>query len=228
MKVNKFRDELFCHLDNVLHPTLLREGKIPEEKLFPVGPITEYVGHLVNLAVRHLQNGEIHLQIGENCRRSLTYALHNNLEKRHVLFANFPSGEREEFMNWMQNHEYHKHVQVLQGDPLELLASKPSVLPAKVGVLYYHGLPNYEAVKLTLRLIEPVLADRAVLIINDTNWGEPNQACQEWVEETANAEVLFHLPTFDNRYPTWWNGLQVLAYRRGWKSIFDMVWRVFG
>src|SRR5439155_7982058 len=61
------------------------------------------------------------------------------------------------------------HAKVVEGDVFEILRSG-ALDGRKVGVYYYDAGHGFEQQLEGLRLIEPYLADEALLIVDDTDW----------------------------------------------------------
>ena len=71
-----------------------------------------------------------------------------------------------------------------------------------------------EAHHLALALVEPLLADEAVVLVDDASWPMVARATRRFVDGRAGWSVLrtFDSPTNDD--PAWANGLMVLEFRR--------------
>ena len=61
-------------------------------------------------------------------------------------------------------------------------------------------------------MIEPWLADRALLIVDDTDWNDVERATRDYLEQQPRARLLVWIPGKDNGYPAWWEGVKVLAW----------------
>jgi protein O-GlcNAc transferase len=61
-------------------------------------------------------------------------------------------------------------------------------------------------------MIEPWLADRALLIVDDTDWEQVERATRDYLEQQPKARLLVWIPGKDNGYPHWWEGVKVLAW----------------
>ena len=61
-------------------------------------------------------------------------------------------------------------------------------------------------------MIEPWLADRALLIVDDTDWEQVEQATRDYLEQQPKARLLVWIPGKDNGYPHWWEGVKVFAW----------------
>ena len=81
-----------------------------------------------------------------------------------------------------------------------------------VAVYYYDDGHTYEKQLDGLRMIEPWLADRALLIVDDTDWNDVERATRDYLEQQPRARLLVWIPGKDNGYPAWWEGVKVLAW----------------
>jgi hypothetical protein len=83
-----------------------------------------------------------------------------------------------------------------------------------IGVYFYDAAHDYRAQLLGLLFARPFLADRAVLIVGDSNESAVQQANRDFLATHAEGRLLLNLPTPGNGHPSFWNGLQVLAWDR--------------
>lgn len=80
-----------------------------------------------------------------------------------------------------------------------------------IGLYFYDGDHAYEHQKEGLALAEPYMADGGYILVDDTNWDEPREATQDFLEEHAGKyECILDLRTAENGHPTFWNGIMVL------------------
>jgi protein O-GlcNAc transferase len=91
----------------------------------------------------------------------------------------------------------------------------------RVGVYLYDGAHDYRAQMLGLLLAVPLLAERALLVVDDSNWPAVQQATWDFMLVRRECRLLFDLPTPRNGDPTWWNGLMVLAWQAGSDNGYD-------
>jgi hypothetical protein len=67
----------------------------------------------------------------------------------------------------------------------------------------------------------PLLAERALLVVDDTNCPAPRQATWDFLAARPEARLLLDLPTPGNCHPTFWNGLAVLGWDAAGRSGYD-------
>jgi hypothetical protein len=83
-----------------------------------------------------------------------------------------------------------------------------------LGVYFYDGPHDYRSQLMGLLLAAPLLAERALVVVDDSNWAAVKQATRDFLALHSQCRVLFDLPTPGNCHPTFWNGLLVLAWER--------------
>jgi hypothetical protein len=86
----------------------------------------------------------------------------------------------------------------------------PGLGDRRVGVFYWDALHGREAEG--LRLVEPHLADRALLIVDDTDWERVRVAVDAYLAGQPRARELFAIAGESGGQPQWWEGVRVLAW----------------
>lgn len=219
MDLQRFKRELPGHFDDIYLPKSFKErGKeIPGEADFLPGPTTKFIGHVLNFAVTLLAPGEAQLQLGAYCGRTLAYAMTGNLQKWHYHIANFHHDHtlRRNYLEWMEKKRYLPYLKVMEGDYPDVLTLEPPALKHPVGVFFYSAESDYEKTLMSLRLVEPYLANQALVVVDNSNFPEVSRAGYDWVQENSQTYLLYDLPTFFAGHPTWWNGIQLISYQRG-------------
>ena len=81
----------------------------------------------------------------------------------------------------------------------------------RVGVYFYDGAHDYRSQLLGLLLVLPLLADHALLVVDDTNDPAPRQATLDFLAARPEARLALDLPTPGNCHPSFWNGLMALT-----------------
>lgn len=218
MKIEKFTLNLPKHYDDLLHPSSFTKPKFYFKtiKYLPWGYTTPYIGHLINYAVSLLERDECHLQIGPNCAKTLAYGMNNQLDKLHYLINDLTGNNviKTNLNNCIKKNGFGPYLKQILGNPIDILQKKLPILKHKIGVCFYDQPNDRDAHLKTLDLLEPYLADSAIIIMDDINWYDQRYASYTWVKNTPNAEILFDLPTPINGYHTWWNGIHVIGYNR--------------
>lgn len=167
---------------------------------------------LLNLAASMLEPGESYVEVGSYRGTSLIAAMVGNDEGDFVAIDNFS-------MSGASRTELEANVarfglelpEIVEADAFEAVPS--GVLAGKtVGVYYYDDGHTYEKQLDGLRMIEPWLAERALLIVDDTDWKDVERATRDYLEQQPKARLLVWIPGKDNGYPAWWEGVKVLAW----------------
>jgi predicted O-methyltransferase YrrM len=167
---------------------------------------------LLNLAASMIEPGESYVEVGTYHGTSLIAAMVGNDDADFVAIDNFSmSGASRPQLEANVKHFGLELPTILEGDAFELVPS--GALAGKtVAVYYYDNGHTYEKQLDGLRMIEPWLADRALLIVDDTDWPEVERATRDYVEQQPKARLLVWIPGKDNGYPAWWEGVKVLAW----------------
>jgi hypothetical protein len=77
----------------------------------------------------------------------------------------------------------------------------------RVGVYLYDGAHDYRSQLLGLLLAVPLLAERALLVVDDSNCPTARQAAWDFMAARPECRLLLDLPTPGNGHPSFWNGL---------------------
>lgn len=191
------------------------------------GMTSSNVLQLLNCAVGCLEDGEVYGEIGCFQGASLIGALLGNANRLACAADNFAEFDpkRENEAALMRNLEaFHLRAQV-RFEPIGfeefLLNLRGSA--TKLGVYFYDGAHDYRSQLLGLLLAVPLLAKRALIVIDDSNWPAVRQATWDFLAAHSECRVLFELPTPANRHPSFWNGLLVLAWEQATCNGYD--WR---
>jgi len=126
---------------------------------------------LLNLAASLLGRGESYVEVGSFKGLSLIAAMLGNAGD-FVGIDDFSlgGGNRRRLDANLRRYGLAGHT-ILEGDAFTLL--RQGALGARrVGVYYYDAAHDYRSQMRGLRLIEPYLADDALLIVDDTDWNQ--------------------------------------------------------
>jgi hypothetical protein len=167
---------------------------------------------LLNLAVRHLEPGEVHVEIGTWQGLSLAGALAGNRAAKAYACDDFSEfgGPRTELHRNICDYTDPGQVKFYEMGYREFLGAAPW-LPARVGSYYYDGGHTFEEQFLALKLMLPHLADRAIVVVDDANIIRV-RAANRLVRLGNRITPVLDIRTPGNCSPTWWNGVQAFAY----------------
>jgi protein O-GlcNAc transferase len=170
---------------------------------------------LLNLAASMLEPDESYIEVGTYRGTSLIGAMVGNDDGDFVAIDNFSmEGSSRKRLEENLKHFALEAPTIIEGDAFELVPAG-ALAGKSVGVYYWDEGHTYEKQLDGLRMIEPWLADRALLIVDDTDWEDVERATRDYLEQQPNARLLVWIPGKDNGYPHWWEGVKVLAWEAG-------------
>jgi hypothetical protein len=177
---------------------------------------------LVNLAASLLEPGESYVEAGSYLGAILIAAKRDNDDKDVVGLDDFsfpgvevkgrtlPPASREELEENLARFGA-EDVTILEGDAFAHLRDG-SLGDRTVGAYYYDASHSYEHQLEGLRLIEPYLATRAVLIVDDSDWDDVGRATRDYLASQPKARLLFDIGGEEKGQPWWWEGVMVLDW----------------
>jgi hypothetical protein len=77
----------------------------------------------------------------------------------------------------------------------------------------YDAAHDYQSQGRGLRLIEPHLAEDALLIVDGTDWGRVARAVRDYQARQPRAELRVSLDGRGRGQPWWWGGVHGLRWR---------------
>jgi len=176
------------------------------------GMATENKLALLNLAARHLEPGETYLEVGAWAGCSILGAALGNVGPFCTIddFSQF-GGPIDDFRRNLEAFG-RTDVTLYEGDAWEVLAAAP--FPRPVGVFFYDGGHSFDDQYRAFSRVEPLLADRALIIVDDTAWDWVAAADARFVRGRPEYTRLLRFESPENGEPRWWNGMEVYAFRR--------------
>jgi predicted O-methyltransferase YrrM len=196
------------------------------------GMSTEHTLTLLNLAASLLPAGESYLEVGSYRGRSVVGAALGNPERAFTAVENFREFGLEpaesERLLWaaLRDWDVADRVRLLRGDAFRLIIRDR--LPRPVGVYFYDGAHSRLAQHLGLGLAEPLLADEALVIVDDATWPQVERSTARYVARHPGYRPLFDLRAERPEDPRWCNGVKVYAWHRpadARRVRLDLVWR---
>jgi protein O-GlcNAc transferase len=168
---------------------------------------------LVNIASSFLEPGESYVEAGTFKGTSLIAAMLDN-NGDFVAIDDFSMGDGSpELVRTNLARFGLGGATILEGDTAEVLGSR-QLGDRSVGVFYYDAAHSYDAHLEGLRLIEPYLADQALLIVDDSDWEQVTRATRDYLAGQPRARMLFDIKGDEHGQPDWWKGVHVLAWTR--------------
>ena len=179
---------------------------------------------LVNLAASLREPGESYVEVGTYMGASLIAAMRGNEDEDFVAMDNFsfgpievkgralPKAGRGQLDEYLERFGA-RGATVLEGDALELLRGG-ALAGRRVGVFYYDASHAYEHTVGALQAVEPHLAGRALMLVDDYDWEEVERATRDYIEGQPKARMLLEIGGEDKGLPQWWEGVAVIAWER--------------
>jgi predicted O-methyltransferase YrrM len=173
---------------------------------------------LLDLAVSLMTDDELYLEVGSYRGRSLVGAGTGTPGRRAVAvesFAEFgvdPDESLRAVRQTLRDHGCADQVDLVVGDAFRVLG--PGLAAGPVGVYFYDGAHSRVAQHLGLAMAEPLLADRALVVVDDASWPQVASATQRYLRRHPGYQVLFEIRADEDFDPRWCNGLLVLAWQR--------------
>jgi protein O-GlcNAc transferase len=177
---------------------------------------------LVNLAASLLGPGESYVEAGTFMGASLIAAARGNEGNDLVAIDNFrfgpmevagrslPAASRAGLEANLERFGV-SGATILEGDAFELLRnSAPG--GRSVGVFYYDACHDYKEQLEALRLVEPYLAEPALVIVDDSDWPRVGDAIRDYLAVQPRARLLVEIAGSTHGQPQWWEGMRVLAW----------------
>jgi len=178
------------------------------------------VQQLLSLAYASLPAEEAYLEVGTYQGKTLISALLNNERRPTYACDNFSEftasteGSAEVLRLNLRMFGLTDRVTFLNADFRNVMDRDHIREP--VGLYLYDGAHSEEMQYLGVKLVEPVLADEALVVVDD--WNNPNAGAgtrRAIAESRHHYELLYELPTHDDqRHAMWWDGLGVYCFER--------------
>lgn len=168
---------------------------------------------LVNAAVSCLERGESYVEVGSFRGTSLISALLGNDDADAVAIDDFSlrDGSRAQLEANLARFGLAERPEIVEGDAFALLRDG-ALAGRRVGVYYYDAGHSYEQQLDGLRLVEPYLAERALLLVDDSDWDRVERAIADYLAEQPRARELLRLEGKDRGQPWWWEGVTALGW----------------
>ena len=235
MNYQKFIKELpdFYHAwgEDTIEPKSAQFAEI----LTTIGRITTAnIMQLLNFAVSCLDTTEIYCEIGINQGATLIGALLNNPDKFAYAiddFANHDAPEEsllkltDNLEQFQLSDQVYFYAQDCESFFFDLRAAETD---DRIGVYFYDGSHDYRSQLMGLMLVRGFLAEQALVIINNTNWGTTKQGIWDFLAINSEANLLLDLSTSIDHHPSFGNGLIILGWDCQNKSFpVDFDWQQY-
>ena len=170
---------------------------------------------LIALASSLREPGESYVEAGTYRGTSLIAAmLGRSADVVGIDDFSFREGTRAGLDANLERFGFRAEASVLEGDLFELLREE-ALEDRRVGVFFYDAAHSYRAHLDALRLVEPWLAPRALVIVDDSDWEQVGRATRDYLSAQPRARLLLEIDGKDRAQPHWWEGMQVVAWENG-------------
>jgi hypothetical protein len=178
--------------------------------------------HMLNLAFGLLPEDEAYFEVGTFQGKSLISALTGNAPRTVYAadnFAEFSGNNYETLWGNLGRYGLQDLVRFYNGDFRG--ACTPDFLRTPVGIYFYDGAHDHESQYLGIKLVEPFLADEALVFVDDWRHGPDSLSyakpgtLQAMRESACRWQLLYELPArYNGDLALWWNGVGVLRFSR--------------
>ena len=178
---------------------------------------------LLNLAFACLEPDECYLEVGTYLGKSLIAAMKGNPERQVFACDNFSefgaNNTRESLLGNLKAYQLDDRATFYNADFLTVLNRKQIPLP--VGLYFYDGAHDHSSQYNAIKDVEPLLADEALVIVDDWRFAPDSQsyakvATEKAISESVNTwQMLYDLPArYNGDLAMWWNGVAVYSFKR--------------
>jgi predicted O-methyltransferase YrrM len=189
---------------------------------------------LLNLAGSLLPPGEAYLEVGSWKGLSIIAAALGNDSSHFYAIESFRGfgvdrlESRNELQTNLERWNVSDRVSLIVDNAFRSLRRRDSIMQP-IGVFFYDGSHDRLAHYLALGMAEPVLADEALVIIDDSSRPVVGRTTDLYVRTHPGYTLLFDLDARHEADPRWWNGIRVYAFRRSGQRTsrepFELRWR---
>ncbi|WP_448570244.1 O-linked N-acetylglucosamine transferase, SPINDLY family protein [Trichothermofontia sp.] len=201
-----------------------QETVVPKEETFQAilntlpGETSCNILQLLNCAVGYLAPTEVYCEVGPVQGITLVGALLNHPDCIAWTIGDFgttddPEIAFEELVNQLEEFgladQVLLHNQTIESFFYEL---RSLAITEKIGIYYYRGLLDYRSQLLSLALAKEFLADQALIIVDNSNREDVEQAIIDFILLNPECRNLLNLKTRSDRHSSFYNGIHLLSW----------------
>lgn len=236
MRVEEFLAEVDAAFDGDPQTSLPRDPRFVEIADSVTGYTSANELAVLNAAARVMPSDECYLEVGSYKGRSMSAAVQDVRDKTFYVVENYlefgMQGQqaRSELERNLATYAAHADVRLIEGNCFSLLR-RPGLIDTPVGVYFYDGEHTGLSHYLALGIIEPWLADEAIILVDDASYPMVSGAHEEFIARHPQWRVERRWDAEVNGDPRWANGLHALSFRRdeatarGSDEPWDVRWR---
>ena len=182
------------------------------------GMTASNVMQLLNLAIACLEPGEIYCQIGCFQGASLIGALLEHPDQMAYAVDNSSEFNRwgDSYAQLLENlSSFNLDEQVIfcNQDVEEFFFElRASQFIEKIGLYFYDGAQDYRSRLMGLLLVEPFLADQALIVLSHCHWESTYQASLDYIASHPQSRLLLDFSNPQGNNLTDWQSLQVISW----------------
>jgi hypothetical protein len=191
---------------------------------------TTHIGLLISIAVSCLDDDECYVNIGtwngysffagfllnhsKQCVGNDNFSLFNGENSSSIIEkdkANRNFGDIRSFFYYEFNRIKTHNSIFKEQDWKSFLKDFRFVTDKKIGFYFYDGAHDFDSQYEALKMAEPYFSSKCLILVDDTNLEDVKNANSKFMSENLDFYKIIDIKTPCNRYPTWWNGIQVFA-----------------
>lgn len=229
MKVNEFLQvfRYFFPDDEIAKPSPHFEDRFSRsffDTCFDVeGMMSIKKQKLLNIAFACLAPEEAYLEVGTYMGKSLVSAMQNNPQRTVYACDNFSeftaTNSLERLVANLRRYNFRERVQIFDADFRQVVNKEH--MPVPIGLYFNDGAHDEESQYQGIKLAEPLLANEALVLVDDWCLAADSGSYAKAGTERAAAEspnewtFLYDLPArYNGDQGLWWNGVGVYSFRR--------------
>lgn len=181
------------------------------------GITTPNVMQLLNFAVECLDLNEVYCEVGCFQGASLIAALLEHPDRMAYAVDNFSEFDTfgdsfEKLTENLSNFNLSEQVFFCNQDFEEFFCELKEIdSEEKIGVYFYDAAHDYRSSLMGLLLVKPFLAEQALIVVSNSNWGAVEQANWDFISTNSSPCHLLLDMTTNKDICKLWNGLQIFV-----------------
>ncbi|HEY9301549.1 MAG TPA: tetratricopeptide repeat protein [Phormidium sp.] len=181
------------------------------------GMTTANVMQLLNFAVECLEPNEVYCEVGCFQGASLIAALLEHPDRMAYAVDNFSEFDTfgdsfEKLTENLSNFNLSEQVFLCPQEFEEFFSELGGLeTEDKIGFYFYDGAHDYRSHLMGLLLVRPFLAERALILVSNSNWSAPQQANYDFLAAHPQCQLLLDKADGSDNYKIW-NGVQLFVW----------------
>lgn len=174
---------------------------------------------VLNLAAQLMPVAECYVEVGVDQGRSFAAATQDVGDKRFYALDSFGTAghrgpvARTDLDRTLARYAAHADTHVVEGDAFRTLA-QPGVVDRPIGVYFYDGPTSGLAHHLAMAVVEPLLADEALVCIADATRPKAQQVHSDFLAGHRGWSLAARWDGHGTEDTRWGSGVHAFVYRR--------------